>query len=308
MKAVHFHRFGGTDVLEYGELPEQPLGPDRVRVRVRAAGVNPIDWKAREGLLAPLMDTLFPVVPGLDLAGEVIEAAPGVTEYAPGDEVMGFLWPDVLGRGTCAETVTAPVRALAPKPASLSWAEAAALPLAGIAAYQSLVHRLRVTAGETVLVHAAAGGVGVFAVQIAVALGARVIGTASEHNHDFLGSLGAEPVAYRRNLTGNVRALAPDGIDAVLDAAGRRALRDSPALLAPGGRLVSVADPQAVALGGGYVFARPDREDLTRLTDLAEKGLLRVELAAVLPLEKAAEAHLLVRDGHTRGKVVLTVD
>ncbi|MFJ9583181.1 NADP-dependent oxidoreductase [Streptomyces acidicola] len=308
MKAVSFRRFGGPEVLEYCELPEPVLGPDHVLVRMRAAGVNPIDWKAREGLLAPMLDTVFPVVTGFDAAGVVEKTGPAVTEYAPGDEVMGFVWPDILGRGTFAELFAAPVRTLAPKPDRLSWAEAAALPLSGIAAYQSLVHRMGVGSGDTVLVHAAAGGVGAFAVQIAAALGARVIGTASEGNHDFLRSLGAEPVAYRGALAERVRALAPDGLDAVLDAAGKRALRVSPELLATGGRLVSVADPQVKALGGEYVFARPAADDLAELGRMVEDGRMRVEIAQTFPLEKAAEAQELIRAGHTRGKLVVTAD
>ncbi|MEU9959481.1 NADP-dependent oxidoreductase [Streptomyces sp. NPDC050982] len=308
MKAVHFRRFGGTEVLEYDDLPEPVLGPDHVLVRMRAAALNPIDWKAREGLLAPMMETVFPVVTGFDLAGVVERTGLAVTEYAPGDEVMGFVWPDLLGRGTFAEVVSAPVRTVVPKPPGLSWAEAAALPLSGLAAYQSLVHRLRVGRGDTVLVHAAAGGVGVFAVQIAVALGARVIGTASEGNHGFLRSLGAEPVAYRGASAERIRALAPEGVDAVLDAAGKRALRSSPDLLAPGGRLVSVADPQVTALGGQYVFARPCADDLTELGRMTGDGRVRVEIARTFPLEKAADAHELIRMGHTRGKLVVTAD
>ncbi|MFH8489478.1 NADP-dependent oxidoreductase [Streptomyces longisporoflavus] len=306
MKAVHFRRFGGSGVLEYGELPDPLLGPDHVLVRMRAASLNPIDWKAREGLLAPVMDTVFPVVTGFDVAGVVERTGPAVTEYAPGDEVMGFVWPDRLGHGTFADLVAAPVRTLAPKTPGLTWAEAAAIPLAGLAAYQSLVHRLRVTGADTVLVHAAAGGVGIFAVQIAVTLGARVIGTASEDNHDFLRALGAEPVTYRKALAEGVRALAPGGVTAVLDAAGKRALRVSPELLAPGGRLVSVADPQVRALGGTYVFTRPSTSDLTELGRMAGDGRLRVEIARSFPLEKAAEAHDLIRAGHTRGKLVVT--
>src|SRR5882757_2407415 len=228
MKAIYFEGFGGPEVLRYGDIPRPLIGPHTVLVRMRAAGVNPIDWKVREGLLAPLMDAVFPVVAGFDLAGVVEEVGPGVTGYAPGDEVMGYVWPDVLGWGTMAELVAAPVRTLARKPERLGWAEAAAPPLAGLAAYQGLAHRLGVGPGDTVLVHAAAGGVGVFAVQIAAALGARVIGTASEGNHGFLRALGAEPVNYRGALADRVRALVPEGVDAVLDAAGKRSLLVSP--------------------------------------------------------------------------------
>ncbi|MGW2522782.1 NADP-dependent oxidoreductase [Streptomyces sp. NPDC001617] len=307
MKAVHYRRFGGPEVLEFDELPDPTLGPHGVLVRTRAAGVNPLDWKAREGLLASLADAVFPVVGGFDVAGTVERVGVSVTEFAPGDEVMGYVWQDVLRSGTFAELVVAPVRTLARKPADLSWEEAAALPLAGLAAYQSVVHRLRVRAGETVLVHAAAGGVGLFAVQLARWRGARVIGTASEHNHDFLRGLGVQPVAYGSALAERVRQLAPDGVDAVLDAVGRRALRASRELLRPAGRLVSLVEPKVTELGGSYVFARPDAADLAALARLAEEKRLAVEVARTYPLEQAAEAQQLLREGHTRGKLVLSV-
>ena len=307
MKAVHYRRFGGPEVLEFDELPDPTLGPHGVLVRTRAAGVNPLDWKAREGLLASLADAVFPVVGGFDVAGTVERVGVSVTEFAPGDEVMGYVWQDVLRSGTFAELVVAPVRTLARKPADLSWEAAAALPLAGLAAYQSVVHRLRVRAGETVLVHAAAGGVGLFAVQLARWRGARVIGTASEHNHDFLRGLGVQPVAYGSALAERVRQLAPDGVDAVLDAVGRRALRASRELLRPAGRLASLVEPKVTELGGSYVFARPDAADLAALGRLAEEKRLAVEVARTYPLEQAAEAQQLLREGHTRGKLVLSV-
>jgi len=307
VKAVHYRRFGGPEVLEFDELPDPTLGPHGVLVRTRAAGVNPLDWKAREGLLASLADAVFPVVGGFDVAGTVERVGVSVTEFAPGDEVMGYVWQDVLRSGTFAELVVAPVRTLARKPADLSWEAAAALPLAGLAAYQSVVHRLRVRAGETVLVHAAAGGVGLFAVQLARWRGARVIGTASEHNHDFLRGLGVQPVAYGSALAERVRQLAPDGVDAVLDAVGRRALRASRELLRPAGRLASLVEPKVTELGGSYVFARPDAADLAALGRLAEEKRLAVEVARTYPLEQAAEAQQLLREGHTRGKLVLSV-
>ncbi|MER6347562.1 NADP-dependent oxidoreductase [Streptomyces sp. NPDC001595] len=308
MKAVYYERHGGAEVLEYGDLPDPALGPDSVLLRVRAAAVNPVDWKGREGYLEGLIDSRFPVVPGWDVAGVVERTGIAVTEYAPGDEVVGYVREDALARGTFAELVAANVRFLARKPPSLSWAEAAGLPLAGLAAYQSLVRVARVAAGETVLVHAAAGGVGSLAVQIAVSLGARVVGTASEHNHDFVRSLGAEPVTYGRGLDERVRALAPDGVDVLLDAVGKKALRTSKGLLKEGGRLVSVVETSVTDQGGTYVFARPDTTDLTALCELAATGRLTVPIAATFPLEKTAEAHRLSQEGHARGKIVVEVD
>ncbi|KJS63339.1 NADP-dependent oxidoreductase [Streptomyces rubellomurinus] len=307
MKAITYRSYGGPDVLEYGDVPEPKLGPDSVLVRVAAASVNPVDWKIQAGYLDGMMDVVFPVIPGWDVAGVVERVGVGVTEFTPGDEVIGYVREDMVRRGTFAEYVAAPVRTLARKPANLDFAEAAGLPLAGLTAYQALTGALELKPGETVLVHAAAGGVGSLAVQIAVALGARVIGTASDRNHDYLRGLGAEPVAYGDGLAERVRALAPEGVDAVLDLVGGEALGISPALLAEGGRLASVADGAVLGLGGRYVFVRPDAADLTALTDLAESGLLTVEVAATFPLEQTADAQRLNAAGHTRGKIVVTI-
>ncbi|MEU8547344.1 NADP-dependent oxidoreductase [Streptomyces roseoverticillatus] len=308
MKAISYQTYGGPEVLEFGERPNPKVGPDSVLVKVKAAAVNPVDWKARAGYLDPALDAVFPVIPGWDVAGVVVRPGADVTEFAEGDEVIGYVREDFLSRGTFAEYVAAPVRTLARKPKNLTFEQAAGLPLAGLTAYQALVKALRLWEGETVLIHAASGGVGTMAVQIARHFGARVIGTASERNHDYLRSLGAEPVLYGDGLAERVRALAPEGVDSVLDLAGGDALTVSPGLLAHGGRLASVADPAVLGLGGRYVFVRPDRSDLTALSDLAENGKLTVEVAKTFPLERTAEAHRLSEEGHTRGKIVVTVD
>ncbi|MBT2491466.1 NADP-dependent oxidoreductase [Streptomyces sp. ISL-96] len=306
MKAITYRGYGTPDDLDFGDVPEPKLGPDSVLVRVRAAAVNPVDWKIQAGYLDSVLDTVFPVVPGWDVAGVVERVGGGVSEFAPGDEVIGYVREDFVSRGTFAEYVAAPVRTLARKPANLSFEEAAGLPLAGLTAYQALVRHLRIAEGETLLVHAAAGGVGLLAAQLARAFGVRVIGTASERNHDYLRALGVVPVTYGEGLAGRVRALAPEGVDAVLDLVGG-VLEDSAALLAPGGRLASIVDAEVTALGGSYVFVRPDTADLTALTELAERGALSVEVAAVFPLEKAAEALRLSMEGHTRGKIAISV-
>lgn len=308
MKAISYSRYGGADVLEYGELREPKVGPDAVLVKVRAAAVNPVDWKAREGYLDGIIDPVFPVVPGWDVSGVVVQPGVSVTEYAVGDEVIGYVREDFLSRGTFAEYVAAPVRTLARKPRNLSFEEAAGLPLAGLTAYQGLLHALSVKRGDTVLVHAAAGGVGSIAVQIARHLGCRVIGTASERNHDFVRSLGAEPVAYGDGLADRVRGLAPEGVDAAFDTVGGDALKASANVLAPEGRLASIADGDVIGYGGRYFWVRPDSADLTKLAALAEQGVVTVHVSATFPLEEAAQAHRLNEEGRTRGKIVVTVD
>ncbi|KOV91195.1 NADP-dependent oxidoreductase [Streptomyces sp. NRRL B-3648] len=308
MKGISYRRYGGPEVLEYGELRDPKVGPDQVLVKVRAAAVNPVDWKCREGYLDPLLDAVFPVVPGWDVSGVVVRPGAAVTEFAAGDEVIGYVREDFLSRGTFAEYVAAPVRTLARKPSGLSFEEAAGLPLAGLTAYQVLVKALEVKQGETVLVHAAAGGVGSLAVQIAVHLGARVIGTAGERNHDHVRALGGEPVAYGDGLAERVRALAPEGVEAVFDTVGGDTLKTSANLLAPEGRLASIADPEVVAYGGRYCFVRPDAEDLRHLAHLADQGVVTVHVQQTFPLARAADAHRLSQEGHTRGKIVVTVD
>ncbi|MEV6780802.1 NADP-dependent oxidoreductase [Streptomyces syringium] len=306
MKAISYRAYGGPEVLEFGELPEPKVGPDSVLIKVRAAAVNPVDWKAQAGYLDGMLQAVFPVVPGWDVSGVVVGLGADTPEFAIGDEVMGYVREDFLSRGTFAEYVAAPVRTLARKPANLTFEQAAGIPLAGLTAYQAL-RAAGTGEGDTVLVHAAAGGVGTMAVQLAKHLGARVIGTAGERNHDYLRGLGAEPVTYGDGLAGRVRALAPEGVDVVLDLVGGGTIHTSPEVTAPGARLISIADPEVAALGGRLLWVRPDAADLTALSHLAEQGVLTVEVAEVFPLEKTADAQRLSAEGHTRGKIVVTV-
>ncbi|MCH0539490.1 NADP-dependent oxidoreductase [Streptomyces sp. MUM 203J] len=307
MKAISYRRYGGPEVLEYGELPEPKVGPDKVLVKVRAAAVNPVDWKCQAGYLDTVLPAYFPVIPGWDMSGVVVQPGVAVPEFAAGDEVMGYVREDVLCHGTFAEYVAAPVRTLARKPRNLGFEEAAALPLAGLTAYQVLHRALRVREGETVLVHTAAGGVGAMAVQLARHAGCRVIGAVREAAADRVRELGAEPVLYGDRFTARVRELAPHGVHAAVDTLGGQALRDAANVLAPEGRLASVADGEVLGMGGHYVFVRPDPADLTALAALAEEGVLTVRVAGTFPLERAADAQRANREGGLRGKVVVTV-
>ncbi|WP_067966848.1 NADP-dependent oxidoreductase [Nocardiopsis trehalosi] len=305
MKAIVYRRYGGPEVLEVADIPEPKVGPDSVLVRVAASSVNPVDWKMREGYLDGAIDVFFPVVPGWDVAGTVEATGPAVPEFSPGDEVIGYVRKDVVKGGTFAEKVAAPVRTLARKPRNLSWAQAASLPLVGLTAYQALHHALKIGPEDTVLVHAAAGGVGSVAVQLARAAGARVIGTASERNHDYLRSLGAEPVTYGDGLVERVQAIgAPT---ASLDLVGGEALISTYDLGVPASRVASIVDASVAERGGAYVFVRPDRADLTALVDLVEAGKLTVDVAETYPLERAADAHRRSEEGHVRGKIAVEV-
>ncbi|MEU2074553.1 NADP-dependent oxidoreductase [Streptomyces sp. NPDC056202] len=308
MKAISYRRYGGPEVLEYGELPDPKIGPDAVLVKVRAAAVNPVDWKCQAGYLDGMMDAVFPVIPGWDVSGVVVRPGVSVTEFAEGDEVMGYVREDFLSRGTFAEYVAAPVRTLARKPRSVGFEESAALPLVGLTAYQALHQPLAVGPGDTVLVHAAAGGVGSMGVQIARHLGCRVIGAAREAGLERVAELGAEPVVYdEATFAEQVRTLAPQGVDAVLDTIGGPFLRISAGLLAAGGRLASIADGEVLALGGRYFWVRPDPVDLAALADLVDDGVLSVRVARTFPLEQAADAQRANAAGGLNGKVVVTV-
>ncbi len=307
MRAATYDQFGGADVIEVRQVDDPPVGPDTVLVRSRATSVNPVDWKIREGYLQPAYPHHLPIVTGWDLAGVVDGVGPAVvTGLRPGDEVFGYVRRDDISLGTAAELVAAPERTLVRKPASLSFEEAAALPLAGLTAWQALTEALQVSAGDRVLVHAAAGGVGHLAVQIAVALGAEVVATASPANHDFLRGLGAsEVIDYN---AGPVSEQLSSPVDAVLDLVGGPALEDAPKQVRDSARIVSIIDADTVlALGGRYVFVRPDRDGLEALARLSEDGKLRVEVARTFALDEIADAHRLSEEGHVRGKVVVTV-
>lgn len=306
MKAITLQHYGQPEDLKLVEHPDPKVAPGEVLIRVQAAGVNPVDWKLGAGYLDPLMETHFPLIPGWDVSGVVERVGPDVAEFVPGDEVYGYVRKDSVQLGAYAELVSAHVRMLARKPASLTWEQAAGVPLAGLTAYQS-IKRVGVREGETVLVHAAAGGVGMFGAQIAAALGARVIGTASERNHDFVRQLGAEPVSYGEGLADRIRELAPDGVDAALDFVGGDAVDVSQEVLKQRDRVVSIADQDALAKGAHLLWVRPDPADLTVLAELADAGRLAVHVERVLPLAEAAEAWRISREGRVRGKLVLSV-
>ena len=304
MKAVQYRNYGGPEVLEVTDIPDPKMFADQILVRIEAAALNPADVQFQSGVVDSLVDALFPVTPGWDLAGVVEQAGVATTGFRPGDEVIGFVRGPAQHYGTYAEKITAEPRQLVRKPKNLDWAEAAGLPVAGLTAYQAIVEHLAVTAGDTVLVHGAAGGVGHLAVQIAVARGARVLGTGSPASQAFIESLGAEPVVYGDGLVEQVCKLVPDGVDVVLDCAGRGSLSTTQALAAPGVRVATITRA-ADYEGAVDVFLRLDTDDLSRLVELVEQGKVTVHVDRRFTLDQAAEAQQLVADGHVRGKVVL---
>lgn len=301
MKAIRFDRFGGAEVLRETDVEIPRPGPGQVRVRVKAAGVNALDGKIRSGAMEAVFPTPLPAVPGGEFAGVVDALGEGVRDLRTGEEVLG--WSDT---GSYAEYALA--TAVAPKPAGLEWRHAAALPVAGETS-ERVLNLLGVTEGETVLMHGAAGAVGTLAVQFARARGARVVATAGPGNQDYLTALGATATRYGEGLVQRVRALAPDGVDAVFDLAGKGALEDSIALRGGADRIVTIADFSAGRLGVTFASGPPEPSAaaLATLAEEAAAGKI-VTTVTAYPLDQAAAAQQVSDAGHVRGKLVLSVD
>jgi NADPH:quinone reductase-like Zn-dependent oxidoreductase len=297
MKAARFRQFGGPEVLEIVELPDPHPGPGQVRIVMRAAGVNPSDWKKRKGL----MDQELPQTMGHEAAGVVDELGEGVADVAIGDRVFGFSAQEMAQ----AELVV--LSYYAPIPPSLDFAEAAALPSAIETAARAL-DQLGVASGSTLLINGASGSVGSAAVQLAVVRGARVIGTASPANHDYLRSLGAEPVAYGEGMVERVRALAPGGVDLALDVAGSGVLPELIELAGGPEHVITVAD-FAGAREHGVRFSRGDEGRaiymLAEIGELIQSGRFSLPVAQTFPLTEVAEAHRVSEKGRVRGKLIL---
>ncbi len=302
MKAVQFSEYGGPEVLRVSDVEEPHAGPGQIRVTVRGAGVNPVDWKFRSGAMQQFMPIDLPSIPGSDVAGVVDEVGDGVTDVSVGDEVFGF----AVG-GAAAEHAV--LEHYATKPAGMSWAEAAGLPVAVETAVRTL-DLLGLEPGQTILVNGAAGGVGTAAVQFARARGARVIGTASEGNHEFLRTLGAEPTTYGDGMVDRVRALAPEGVNRALDTAGRGALPELIEITGSPDNVVTIADFSAAEHGVRVSTGAEERswEALGQAAQLAEAGELTLPVERTFPFDQAPEAHRISEDGHVRGKLVLVPD
>ena len=333
MKAALCEQYGGPEVLQIvDDLPAPRVGPNGVLVRVHASSVNPVDWKYRRGLLDAVRPVVFPVIWGCDLSGVVTEVGPSVTLFKPGDEVYGFKdgYVGKTYRGTYAEYVVAPEKALAKKPKNLSHEEAAVVPLAALTAWQALLSQGRLKSGQRVLIHAGAGGVGVMAIQIAKAFGAFVAATAGTRNQDFLRELGADqPIDYTRERIAGIGSK----FDVVLDGVGRSVWAESWSVLKFGGRLVTLTVPipeepagklkffstaltgvarglvRGLLSGNRLLIARvkPRGGDLEKIGALIEAGKIRPVVEKVLPLEQIAEAHRLSETGHVRGKLAVRI-
>lgn len=308
MKAVRVHEYGGPEVLRYEDAPRPVPGAGEVLVRVHAAGINPVDWKVRAGHVKNWLPYTLPMIPGWDFSGVIESAGPGADPWKAGDEVYGR--PDIGRDGAYAEYIAVRASEIAYKPKSVDHVHAAAIPLCALTAWQALFDTAGLTAGQRVLIHAAAGGVGTFAVQLAKWKGAWVAGTASGRNREFLRELGVDqPVNYE---TTRFEEVVHD-VDVVVDAMAGEIRSRSWRTLKPGGILVSLLGPPAAeesaahGVRGAGMMVKPHWAQLADIGALVDTGRLKVFLDAVFPLSEANRAQELSETLHVRGKIVLRV-
>lgn len=306
MKAVRIHTFGGPEVLQCDDVPKPQAGAGQVLVRIIAAGVNPIDWKIRQGYRKEMLRDRLPLILGVDMAGIVEEAGDGVTDFKKGQPVYSYLGS--ANNGSYAQYVAADKAAISPKPEKADFIQAAAIPLGALVGWQTLFDIAHLEKGQTVLIHGASGGVGHMAVQLAKWKGARVIGTASAGNADFLQRLGIDQVIDYH--TTNFEDVVHD-VDVVLDTQAGDTQRRSYKVLKKGGILVSTLGIEDPGEAGKYGVratgfqAQPNGGELRQIARLVDYGKIKPEIAQVFPLKDVAKAHQLSETGHVRGKIVL---
>lgn len=301
-RAIVFTEYGDADVLTLAEVPLVEPGPGRLRVRVHAAGVNPMDWKIRRGYMSGGAPLDGPQRTGLELAGVVDAVGDGVEGFQVGDRVAG------AGNGAAADYVLVAPEDITPLPDSIDFVTGAGIKVAGTTAIRVL-QLTKLHEGQTLLLHAATGGVGSFTTQLAKAREATVIGTTSEANVDYLKSLGAIPVLYGDGWEDRVREAHPGHIDAVIDAAGTGVIEGSLELVVEGGPVVTIADFEAKGFNVLITTGdEPGFEDALReAVKAVDHGTVKLEISQTFPLEQAADAHRLSETGHVRGKIVLTL-
>ncbi len=315
MKTIAINEFGGRDKLQFMDLPVPEIKPGEILVRVKAAGVNPVDWKIREGYIKDLFPYQFPIILGWDAAGIVEQAGEEVTCFTEGDEIFAYCRKPLVHGGAYSEYIVLEEEHASIKPKNTSFEEAASIPLAALTAYHSLFDAAKLQPGETVLIHAAAGGVRGFGVQLAKDRGATVWGTASGHSSEYVQDLGGDRVVdYPQvDFREAVRSEYPDGVDVVFDCVGGEVLQKSTDIVKKGGRLISIVDDPAgldrADIHSDFVFVAPNSSQLAELAQMVEQGRLRTHLSQVFPfgLEEAQKAHELSESGRTRGKMVLVL-
>lgn len=314
MQAIAIQKYGGPEVLESLDLPQPKISPSQVLVRLRAAGVNPVDFKIRQGLLAERLPSEFPIVLGWDGAGEIEAVGAKVQGFQPGDRIMTYARKDKIHEGTYATFVALEPKHLAPMPRNLSFPEAAVVPLATLTAYQALFESLQLKSGESLLLPGASGGVGGYALQLAVHAGARVVALASKSKHERLKQWGAQAVLdyHDSGYEAALRDAVPEGFEALFDTVGGATQLALAAFLKPGGKLTSIlalqeALDQDYQVKSDYVFVRPDSEQLGKISRMIEAETLKLPPVQTMPLTQAAEAHKLLEQGKVNGKLALEI-
>lgn len=315
MKAIIMRDFGDANQLKMEQVEVPMPGPEEVQIQIAYTAVNPVDWKIRNGLLQKRLPHQFPIIPGWDAAGIVTAVGEKVTQFQLGDDVFAYCRKPVIQWGTYAEYICYPAKDVAKKPNNLSFAQAAAIPLAGLTAWQALFDAANLKKHESILIQAGAGGVGSLAIQFAKLAGAYVITTAREQNHEYVRRLGADAIInyHIQPTRDEIKRIAPDGIDVVFDTLGGEALTESFTYLKPQGRLISIVEipsPELAAkfqVQAQHVFVSPNGQELQHISDLIQEGKVQPIPIQEMPLEKAAEAQELNRQGHTQGKIVLRV-
>lgn len=313
MKAVIINRYGSPEVLEYAEVEQPKIKPDQLLVKVRASSVNPIDWKIRKGMLRFMTGNKFPMILGFDVAGEVVEVGEQVTRFQPGDEIYGSLG---FPGGAYAEYAAVPEKLAVPKPINMSYEEAAAIPLAALTALQALRDQGNMQSGQSVLINGAAGGVGIFAVQIAKALDVEVTGVCSTKNLDFVKSLGADRVIdyTQQDFTKDKMQY-----DIVLDAVGKSSFWRCQNILKPNGiYITTLPSPDSFVQGvwtailpgkkAKFILESPNSQDLLYLKDIIEAGKIRSVIDCIYPLQELAAAHAYSESERAVGKLVIVVE
>ena len=308
MKAVVIHEYGGPEVLKYEDVPQPEPKQDQLRIRVIAAGVNPVDGMIRSGMFDKEGHRAFPVILGGDISGVVEKVGSNITKFKSGDPVFAYVSLD--NSGGYAQYAVVTEREAAPKPKSLTYVEAAAVPIVALTAWQALIDTAKLKAGQTVLIHGGSGGVGSFAIQIAKAHGAKVIATASTANQELLKQLGADvAIDYTKQ---NFENVAKD-VDVVLDSIGKDTLARSYGVVKKGGIIVSlVARPDPAELEkhgirGEALSVDPNSDELSEIGKLIDEKKINVIVSQTFPLSEARKAQEQVATGHTRGKIVLKV-
>ncbi|MGF1767325.1 NADP-dependent oxidoreductase [Enterovibrio makurazakiensis] len=307
MKAVQINNFGGRDVLALNTVEIPAPRANEVLIKVRAASVNPVDWKIREGYLQPLLNHTLPLTLGWDVSGEVVAIGENVTSLVVGDSV--YSRPEIANNGTYAEYVTVAADEVAIKPDSLSWQEAAGVPLAALTAWQALDEYVQLKAGECVLIHGGSGAVGQFAIQFAKLRGATVYTTTSSRNSELVLGLGADHVIDYREVDFSTLK----DLDVVFDTIGGETQDNSFKTLKSGGRLVSIAkspeENKAAEFGvkASFCFVQPNRAQLEKLATLADAGQLTVNIDSEFTLDQVAEAHARSETGRAQGKIIINV-